>query len=123
MDKDMSNKEIISKVLKKNHALLSSAGFVGNNSKLRVFLANDENKSIFQKLAYNENPLLEGIRSAFDIMGEVFSDKMREMSKIRIDEALLSDAYKVQLDMSNVFEKLTTNVSRERKETVGTASK
>lgn len=119
----MNNKEIISKVLRKNHASLSSAALIGNNSRLRVFLANDENKAIFQKLSYNDNPFLEGIRSAFEIMGEGFADKMREISRISIDEALLSDAYKVQLDMSNVFEKLTTNVSRERKETVGTASK
>lgn len=119
----MSNKEIISKVLRKNHALLSSVALIGNHSKLRVFLTNDENKAIFQKLLYNDNPFLEGIRSAFDIMGEGFADKMREISRISIDEALLSDAYKVQLDMSNVFEKLTTTVSRERKETVGTASK
>ncbi len=119
----MSNKEIISKVLRKNHALLSSAGAFGNNSKLRAFLVNDENKSIFQKLSYNDNPFLEGIRSAFDIMGEAFAYKMREISGISIDEALLSDAYKVQIDMRNVFEKLTTNVSRERKETIGTASK
>lgn len=119
----MSNKEIISKVLRKNQALLSSVGQVGGHSKLRTFLANNENSDIFQKLAYNDNPFLEGIRSAFDIMGEGFAYKMREISKISIDEALLSDAYKVQLDMSNVFEKLTTNVSRERKETVGTASK
>lgn len=119
----MSNKEIISKVLRKNHALLSSAGAFGNNSKLRAFFVNDENKAIFQKLSYNDNPFLEGIRSAFDIIGEGFANTMREISQISIDEALLSDAYKVQSDMSNVFEKLTTNVSRERKETVGTASK
>ncbi|MEY4539362.1 MAG: hypothetical protein RLZZ306_1119 [Bacteroidota bacterium] len=119
----MSNKEIISKVLRKNHALLSSAGAFGNNSKLRAFLVNDENKAIFKKLSYNNNPFLEGIRSAFDIIGEGFANTMREISQIGIDEALLSDAYKVQSDMSNVFEKLTTNVSRERKETIGTASK
>ncbi len=119
----MSNKKIISKVLKKNHALLSSESLIGNHSKLRTFLADDESKAILQKFAYNVNPFFEGIRSAFDIMGEGFAYKMREISKISIDEALLSDAYKVQLDMSNVFEKLTTNVSRERKETVGTSSK
>jgi hypothetical protein len=109
MNKDMNNKEIISKVLRKNHALLSST--------------NNEYKAVFQKLAFNNNPFLEGIRAAFDIMGEGFADKMRDISKISIDEALLSDAYKVQIDMSNVFEKLTTNVSRKRKETFGTASK
>ena len=115
----MRTKEIINNVFKKNNALLSRIS--ENGSKIRAIFTNDE--AIVQKLSYNDNPFLEGMVSAFDILGEGFAGKMREISKISIDEALLSDAYKVQIDMRNVFEKLTTNVSRERKETVGTASK
>jgi hypothetical protein len=106
MDKDMSNKEIISKVLRKNPDILSS----------------DEYKSAFQKLTNNENPFLEGIRSIFDISGHSFTRKMQEVLNINLKDALLSDARKVQIDMNNIFEKITTDVSRKREKTVGTTS-
>jgi hypothetical protein len=121
MDKDMSNKEIINKVLKKNHNT-KTVEFLGSHFKPRTLCTNHNNDTIFHHISFNYFPFLEGVKSAFDITGSTFMCKMREISDISMEEALLSDAYKVQIDMRNIFEKLTTNVSRERKETVGTAS-
>lgn len=118
----MSNKEIISKVLRKNHSM-KTVEFSDGHFMPRTLCTNHKHDITFHHLSFNYNPFLEGMKSIFDIMGSEFKCKMQEISDISVEEALLSDAYKVQIDMSNVFEKLTTNVSRERKETVGTTSK
>jgi hypothetical protein len=121
MDKDMSNKEIISKVLKRSHNTKMVETSV-EHFKPRTLCTNHNNDNIFHHISFNYFPFLEGIKSSFDIIGTGFACKMKEISDISIEEALLSDAYKVQIDMRNIFEKLTTNVSRETEETVGTAS-
>jgi hypothetical protein len=117
----MSNKEIISKILKKNHSNKTVEHSI-EHFKPRVLCSIDNHKHFFYNISYIYHPFLEGIKSSFDITGNEFKCKMREISDISMEEALLSDAYKVQIDMSNIFEKLTTNVSRERQETLGTAS-
>lgn len=123
----MKNKEILEKLLKSHRRNISAISSRKNDrvGLLRAISSNinGDNGNFFIPFSYEDNPFSSGLKSIFEIFESNFTHKMQEMADIHLEEALLSDTYKVQIDMRNTFEKLIVDVPRERKETSAATSK
>ena len=122
----LKNKEILEKIFKSHNNHLSTVA-LSKGTKSNKFRAiscdlNKENTGIFTSFSYIDKPFLSGMKSIFEIFENNFICKMQEMADIHLEEALLSDSYKVQIDMRIAFEKLRIDVPRKRKETSSATS-